>query len=70
MANGTDVNTVQLPVKDANGNPVPGFDVTFTVTNSVLLVTPPTSASTFTLPALSLVTGRVAIPFSSVVTVC
>ncbi|WP_447887825.1 Ig-like domain-containing protein, partial [Serratia fonticola] len=33
VANGTDVNTVQLPVKDANGNPVPGFDVTFTVTN-------------------------------------
>ncbi|WP_447885409.1 Ig-like domain-containing protein [Serratia fonticola] len=33
MANGSDVNTVQLPVKDAQGNPVPGFDVTFTVTN-------------------------------------
>ncbi|MEX3036237.1 Ig-like domain-containing protein, partial [Serratia fonticola] len=33
VANGTDVNTVQLPVKDAQGNPVPGFDVTFTVTN-------------------------------------
>ncbi|WON76424.1 Ig-like domain-containing protein [Serratia sp. UGAL515B_01] len=33
VANGTDVNTVQLPVKDANGNPIPGFDVTFTVTN-------------------------------------
>ncbi|MEX2944617.1 Ig-like domain-containing protein, partial [Serratia fonticola] len=33
VANGSDVNTVQLPVKDANGNPVPGFDVTFTVTN-------------------------------------
>ncbi|WP_261467621.1 Ig-like domain-containing protein, partial [Serratia fonticola] len=33
LANGTDVNTVQLPVKDAQGNPVPGFDVTFTVTN-------------------------------------
>ncbi|WP_447876745.1 Ig-like domain-containing protein, partial [Serratia fonticola] len=32
VANGTDVNTVQLPVKDAQGNPVPGFDVTFTVT--------------------------------------
>ncbi|WMT16661.1 Ig-like domain-containing protein [Serratia fonticola] len=32
-ANGTDVNTVQLPVKDAKGNPVPGVDVTFTVTN-------------------------------------
>ncbi|WP_447880243.1 Ig-like domain-containing protein, partial [Serratia fonticola] len=32
VANGTDVNTVQLPVKDANGNPIPGFDVTFTVT--------------------------------------
>ncbi|WP_447889775.1 Ig-like domain-containing protein, partial [Serratia fonticola] len=32
VANGTDVNTVQLPVKDANGNPLPGFDVTFTVT--------------------------------------
>nr|WP_245209179.1 inverse autotransporter beta domain-containing protein [Serratia fonticola] len=33
LANGTDINTVQLPVKDAQGNPVPGFDVTFTVTN-------------------------------------
>ncbi|HHQ6593660.1 TPA: Ig-like domain-containing protein, partial [Serratia fonticola] len=33
VANGSDVNTVQLPVKDAQGNPVPGFDVTFTVTN-------------------------------------
>ncbi|WP_447870331.1 Ig-like domain-containing protein, partial [Serratia fonticola] len=33
VANGTDVNTVQLPVKDAQGNPIPGFDVTFTVTN-------------------------------------
>ncbi len=33
VANGTDINTVQLPVKDAQGNPVPGFDVTFTVTN-------------------------------------
>ncbi|HHQ6555377.1 TPA: Ig-like domain-containing protein, partial [Serratia fonticola] len=33
VANGSDVNLVQLPVKDANGNPVPGFDVTFTVTN-------------------------------------
>ncbi|WP_447876739.1 Ig-like domain-containing protein, partial [Serratia fonticola] len=32
VANGTDVNTVQLPVKDAQGNPIPGFDVTFTVT--------------------------------------
>ncbi len=32
MANGTDVNLVQLPVKDAQGNPLPGFDVTFTVT--------------------------------------
>ncbi|MEX3033971.1 Ig-like domain-containing protein, partial [Serratia fonticola] len=32
VANGSDVNTVQLPVKDAKGNPVPGFDVTFTVT--------------------------------------
>ncbi|MBC3221115.1 Ig-like domain-containing protein, partial [Serratia fonticola] len=32
VANGTDVNTVQLPVKDANGNPIPGFEVTFTVT--------------------------------------
>ncbi|WP_447879623.1 Ig-like domain-containing protein, partial [Serratia fonticola] len=32
VANGTDINTVQLPVKDAQGNPVPGFDVTFTVT--------------------------------------
>ncbi|WP_447885411.1 hypothetical protein, partial [Serratia fonticola] len=25
VANGSDVNTVQLPVKDAQGNPVPGF---------------------------------------------
>ncbi|MEX3041333.1 Ig-like domain-containing protein, partial [Serratia fonticola] len=33
VANGSDVNLVQLPVKDAQGNPVPGFDVTFTVTN-------------------------------------
>ncbi|WP_197062128.1 Ig-like domain-containing protein, partial [Serratia sp. Ag2] len=33
LANGTDVNTVQLPVKDANGNPLPGFNVTFTITD-------------------------------------
>ena len=33
LANGTDVNTVQLPVKDANGNPIAGYDVVFTVTN-------------------------------------
>ncbi|WP_447884881.1 Ig-like domain-containing protein, partial [Serratia fonticola] len=32
VANGTDVNLVQLPVKDAQGNPIPGFEVTFTVT--------------------------------------
>jgi len=33
LANGTDVNTVQLPVKDANGNPIAGYEVVFTVTN-------------------------------------
>ena len=32
LANGTATNTVTLPVTDANGNPLPGHEVTFTVT--------------------------------------
>ncbi|WP_337261689.1 MULTISPECIES: Ig-like domain-containing protein [unclassified Serratia (in: enterobacteria)] len=32
VADGTTANTVTLPVTDAHGNPVPNYDVTFTVT--------------------------------------
>ncbi|MFC0228530.1 Ig-like domain-containing protein, partial [Serratia aquatilis] len=34
VANGTDTNTVSLPVTDANGNPLPDYEVTFTVTDA------------------------------------
>ncbi|MFC0228531.1 beta strand repeat-containing protein, partial [Serratia aquatilis] len=34
VADGTTSNTVSLPVTDANGNPLPGYEVTFTVTDT------------------------------------
>ncbi|MFC0226968.1 Ig-like domain-containing protein [Serratia aquatilis] len=34
LANGTASNTVSLPVTDANGNPLPDYEVTFTVTDA------------------------------------
>ncbi|WON75741.1 Ig-like domain-containing protein [Serratia sp. UGAL515B_01] len=34
VADGKTSNTVELPVKDANGNPLPGYDVTFVVTDA------------------------------------
>ncbi|PVZ78039.1 hypothetical protein C9426_35210, partial [Serratia sp. S1B] len=34
VADGKTSNTVSLPVTDANGNPLPGYDVTFTVTDA------------------------------------
>ncbi|WON76119.1 Ig-like domain-containing protein [Serratia sp. UGAL515B_01] len=65
VADGQTSNTVTLPVVDANGNPVPDFDVTFTVTdtkgNKITFVAKTDEEGIATLPVTSEQAGTVTV---------